>query len=1036
MTKLINDKKGLNRRQFIKGGVALGAAVGTASTGLNSKVLAEGGAKGYEYLGTDSDFADYSAEDVIYTQCEQCNTHCTIKTVIGVAPASLPCTAIVKKIAGNPYSMLNMEPFGQIDYDTPIDQGAEGFGDLAIQGRGFRGGRTCLKGQAGIQTAFDATRLRQPLKRVGPRGSGKWQTISWEEAIQQIVNGSSDLGTPGLQENWAYVEEETVMADWQQVKDGEMSQQEFNEKYQDVLIDPNHPDLGPKSNQLVSLAGDRRDFLQERFWAKTLGSVNAVHHGGICGMSGVFGNIRSFAGAGPKRRMYGDIDHSEFHIVWGTDPFVANKGPTWLAPKYINALKRGMKMAVIDPRLSNAAEKAHLWVAPKPGTDATLALGMAHWIIENQRYDYKYLTNPNKEAATKDGEPTWSDATYLISLDKPGMPKLRADELGIGKKSDFVVFEEGRPTIHSKAIEGQLEVDTTINGIRVKSAFTLFKERVMEKTLAEYAAICEIKVEDIITLAKEFTSYGKKSSIISYRGPAMHVNGFYAIRAINCLNHLIGNYDWQGGSISSGATYEPWEGRYQLKDVPGGFKPWGIPLVRVGKAYEQTTLFQRDGYPAKRPWFQLSNHITQEVLPSAAEGYPYPITALFIHRISPILSIPAGFLQEEILKDQKAVPLLVVSDVVMGEAAHYADYVLPDVTYLERWSTESIYPNQPLKASQFMQPVVRVFPEPRPTEDVYIDIAKKMKLPGVGNNAFPDGSSLNGAEDFYLKMVANIAYNNTPVADATEREMEIFKKSREKSLGEFFQLTKWQQAVKPEEWRKVVYVLNRGGRFEAKGSGYEGEYIKYKFGAQAVFYDENTAKAKNSYNGEFFDGLPKLEEITFYNREKVIDADYPLQLINWKASHIGTHRNISSAWLREVKGENSLWMHPEDAKTRGIKDGDSVKISSPNYQVEGVVTVTNGIKPGVVGCSFNYGHFAYGAKPINIDGEETAELKEYGHTAWANNESNSGYARGRDTGFSVNLLQRVDETIGIACLSDWVGGGASQLDAKVEVEKI
>jgi anaerobic selenocysteine-containing dehydrogenase len=1032
--KIDEQRRGLNRRQFIKGGIALGTAAGASSMVANPFAVAGDG--GSQSRGTGSEFEDYLAEDVIYSQCEQCNTHCTIKAVVTKAPDNIPSTAIIKKIAGNPYSPLNMEPFGQIDYATRPEQAAKGLGNVAVDGRGFRGGRTCLKGQAGIQTAFDATRLRQPLKRVGPRGSGKWQTITWEQAVEEIVNGGKDLGTPGLKESWAYVEEEKVMADWEKVKNGDMTQEEFAAKYQKVLIDPNHPDLGPKANQVVNLAGDRRDFIQERFWEKTVGSINAIHHGGICGISGVFGNIRSFAGAGPKKRMYGDIDHSDFHIVWGTDPFVANKGPTWLAPKYINALQRGMKMAVIDPRLSNAAEKAHLWVAPKPGTDAALALGMARWIMENQRYDLRYLTNPNQEAATQDGEPTWSDATHLINLDKPEMPKLRAGEIGLSDANDFVVMENGKPVPHRQAGAGELEVATIINGIRVKSAFTLFKERAMEYTLEEYAAMCEIKAADLVELAREFTSYGKKASIISYRGPAMHVNGFYALRAINCLNHLIGNYDWKGGSISSGATYSPWAGRYDIKAVPGGFKPWGISLVRVRQAYEKTTLFKRDGYPAKRPWFPLSNHVTQELLPSAAEGYPYPIKALFIHRISPVLSIPAGFLLEEILKDEKAVPLLVVSDVIMGEAATYADYVLPDVTYLERWSTESTYPNQPLKAAQFMQPVVRVFPEPRPTEDVYIDIAKKLGLPGVGANAFPGGGSLDRAEDFYLKMVANIAFNGTPVPDAANEERELFKRSREKALGEFADLAKWQQAVTPEEWKKVVYVLNRGGRFEAKGSGYEGDYLKYKFGAQAIFYDENTARNKNSYDGSYFDGLPKAAGITFYNKQLVTDDNYPLQLINWKASHIGTHRNISCTWLREIEDENRLWMHPNDAQARGIKDGDQVKVSSPNYQVEGIVKLTNGIKPGVVGCSFNYGHFAYGSRPIEIDGQKTPELKRYGHTAWASGESNSGYASERDTGFSVNHLQRVDETIGIACLSDWVGGGASQLDAKVEITKL
>jgi len=1004
----------LSRRTFLKGSLFSGLTLGLASTVLGRVPGAD------EEHGTGRSLADYGASDVLYTVCEQCNTHCSIKAVIAQGKGE-PYTSLVRKIAGNPYSPLNTEPFGPIPYNTPVDKAAQGQDKVQTEGRSFRGGRTCLKGQAGIQTAFDALRLRQPLKRVGPRGSGKWVTISWEQALEEIINGSPDLGTPGLKQLWAYVPEEQVMSDWARVKKGEMSWEDFDRKYREVLIDTRHPDLGPKANQIVSLGGDRRDFIHGRLWTKCLGSINAYDHAGICGISGVQGNLRSFSGPKAKKRMYADVDGAEFVIIWGTDPLVANKGPTWLAPKHINALKRGLKLAVVDPRMSKIAEKAHIWVPIYPGTDAALALGMARWIIENGRYDKRYLTNPNKEAAEADGEPTWTDATHLVNVDHPDRPKLRAADLGIGSRDQFVVIENGKPVPHDQAQEGELEVDTTINGIRVKSVFTLFKERVMERTIEEYADICRIKPEQIVELAREFTSHGKRAAITSYRGPAKHVNGYYNLRAINCLNHLIGNYDWKGGSLTTGARFKEFEGRYQLLEVPGGYKAWGIPLARVKVPYEKTSLFERDGYPARRPWFPFSNHVIQEVLPSAAEGYPYPIKALFIHRISPILSIPGGQEQAKILQDTQAIPLLVVFDVVMSETALYADYVLPDLTYLERWGFETIYPNIHLKLSHIMQPVTRVFPEPRPVEDVFIELFKRLGLPGVGEKAFPDGSPLHRAEDFYLKLVANIAFDGQPVPDASPEELKIFVEARQKALGKFFDLQAWQSAVKPEEWPKVVYVLNRGGRFEARGKEYEGDYLKYKFAGQANFYDEGVAKGKSSYDGKYFDGLPRYVEAK-------VSPEYPLALINWKARHIGTHRNIADAWLREIEAENFLWMHPEDAARRGLKTGDKVKIRSPRYEAVGTVLVTHRIRPGVVGCAYNYGHFAYGSRAVEIDGQLTRVVTDYGHNPSFAGVPRSGYARGRNTGFAVNYL--------IDNVSDPIGGSSAQLDARVEVTKL
>lgn len=1029
-----NKQTKVTRRSFLKGGAALGGI------SLLSSMLTLGSTQGGAWLdephGTGNDNQDYSAENVIYSLCQQCNTNCTIKAVVVPKQGVGPHTSIIRKISGNPYSPLTMQPFGQIPYKTPIIAAAKGKGNVAKDGRGFRGGRTCLKGQAGIQTAYDALRVQKPLKRVGPRGSGKWQSVNWEQAVKEIVNGS-DLGTPGLKQSWAYVPQKQVMDDWEKVKKGDLSQEEFDKRYIDKLIDTKHPDFGPKANQLVFLAGDRNSFFLDRLWLQSFGSINGINHGGYCGMSGVIGNARSFTAEKPKQRMYGDIDNSQFHIVWGTDPLVANKGPTWLAPKYMNALQRGMKLAVIDPRMSHIAEKAQTWVPIKPGTDAAFAFGMARWIIENSRYDARYLQNPNIEAAALDKEPTWSDATFLVAISEKGKPKLRAKVLGIGNENQFVVIENGQAVLADKAVEGQLEVDMTLNGIQVKSAFTLYKERVMEKTVEEYAKICEVEAQQIIELAKEFTSYGKKASITSYRGPAMRVNGYYNIRAINMLNHLIGNYDWKGGSISAGGNFKPLEGRYMLNEVPKAHKAWGIPIAREKSVYEKSSLFAKDGYPAKRPWFVFGNNLIHEVLPSAADQYPYGIKALFIHRTSPIMSAPGGGKHVEILKDVKAIPLLVCSDIVIGETSMYADYILPDTTYLERWGLESIYPNQELKLTQIQQPVTRVYPETRPAEDTFIEIAKQMGLPGVGENAFPDGSSLHRAEDYYLKAVANVAFaGQEAVPDASNEELKIFETARKQALGTFFDLSVWKKAIKPEEWAKVVYVLNRGGRFEAFGQGYEGDYIKYKLAAEADFYDEKAANAKNSFTGIPFDGLPKITGVTYYNGKEVPADGYPLTLINWKAHNIGTHRGIVSAWLREIEGENLLWINPVDAQARGLKNGNKATIKSPSHEVTGTVMVTERIRPGVVGTPYNFGHFAYGSRPVEIDGKMTEEVKPYGHTNWVAGVPRSGYAKGRDTGFSANNLIQWDISYKNAGMVDPIGGGAAQLDTRVEVTKI
>ena len=1033
------EEKSISRRKFLKALGAFGAVavVGPSFIGPVKQAVNGGWYDGTH--GTGTDYQDYGAENVIFSTCEQCNTYCTIKAYVTEGSKDGPYSTVIRKLAGNQYSPLNMVPDGAIDYATPIDEAVKGTGDVKVGGRGARGGRICLKGQAGIQTAYDPYRIKQPLKRAGERGSGKWKIVSWDEAYDEIVEGSKDLGTPGLKELAAYVPEDDVMADWEKVKSDDMSQSDFDKKYKDVLIDTEHPDFGPKVNQISFMVGDRRDFM-ERFVQRSLASANYYHHGGICGISSVVGNTRSYTEGTNKKRQYADIENALFLLVWGTNPMVANKGPTFLAPKLTNAMQNGMQMAVIDPRFSKTVEKADVWVPVKPGTDAALALAIGQVIIDREWYDETYLTNPNKKAAEQDQEPTWSDATHLVNLSDPERPKLRASDLGIGSEDQFVVIEDGTPVPHDEASEGELEVDTTLDDFKVKSAFQLYKDRTMEKSLDEYSEITTIPKAQIKDIAKKFTSYGKRAAVMAYRGPAMHVNGYYAQRLIASLNHLIGSYDWKGGNITTGANYDEFEGeRYDLETVKEGKEPWGIPIGRNQAAYEDSSLFKKEGYPAKRPWFPFCPQTVGDVLPSALDKYPYELKALITHRMSPVLSAPNGQIQEQALKDPDVLPLYVASDVQIGDTSKYADFILPDTVYLERWGRENIYPTITTKLSSVYQPVTRVFPEVRSFENSVIEIAKRMDLPGYGDNAFPDGSGLHSEEDYYIKRVANMAYDEKPVPDADEREMEVFRKARQNALGKYFDEEKWKQAVKEEEWKKVVYVLNRGGRFEAAGNEYvnKNKHIKYDFGGQANFYDEGVAAGKNSYDGEFFEGIPIYEEARGFNRKK-IESKQPLQLINWKSRNIGTYRNVSAAWLREVRSDNYIWMNKVDANARGIKTGDHVKISNDSITLEGVVYVTGGIAPGVVGSAYNMGQKGYGVEQNTIDGKKTPKLPMYNHTPFKFNnpmQEESGYPGGRDEGYPVNKLTELDEAVNNGAIYDEIGGAPGQLDMFVDIKK-
>lgn len=91
-----------------------------------------------------------------------------------------------------------------------------------------------------------------------------------------------------------------------------------------------------------------------------------------------------------------------------------------------------LKIAVIDPRCSKTAARAWKWLPVRPNGVAAVAMGMIQWIIENKRFDSKYLSNANKAAATADNEPTWTEAAWLVKM-KDGKPTtfLRASDVGL-----------------------------------------------------------------------------------------------------------------------------------------------------------------------------------------------------------------------------------------------------------------------------------------------------------------------------------------------------------------------------------------------------------------------------------------------------------------------------------------------------------------------------------------------------------------------------------------------------------------------------
>jgi tetrathionate reductase subunit A len=642
------SSKALSRRDFIKCSGLLGGALLASQMEWTTDLMrrAEAG-----LLTPEEEYELVKAENILHTVCLQCNTGCGIKVKLFRKNGQ----AVALKIDGNPYNPFVSLPhtsYRVSPFDvSPVDMGI------------------CPKGQAGIQTAYDPYRVTKVLKRAGRRGENRWMTISFDQAIDEIVNGGKLFShvpgeenrvITGLKEIYALRDPKIAkeMADGVKriaaSKDKKKAVEEFKTKHAanlHSLIDPDHPDLGPKNNQLVYMwgrkKGGRGDFAA-RFFGDYFGTVNTHGHTTVCQGSLYFtckamseqyvGN--KFTG-GAKFYWQGDFENAEYILSVGSNLFDANYGPSNRNLRLVPRLAEGkVKLTVVDPRFNKAAAKATRYVPIRPGTDGAFFAAIIRWIIDHQKYDGKYLACANKAAAKVAHEPTWSNACLLVKIGKDGMPGkfLRAHEIGLapvekrkdpaGVEYDFeylVAMKEGKPIAvdpndEKTPVVGDLLISTEIQGIQVKTALQIVYEASRSKSMEEWSEICGISIRDIEETARELTSYGKRAVVDVHRGIAQHTNGFYNVTSAMTVNLLLGNFDWKGGMIAA-STYNTMGGKegqpFPLDQwKPGRTSKFGISIIRHDVKYEDTTVFA--GYPAKRSWWPLSSDIYEEIIPRLA----------------------------------------------------------------------------------------------------------------------------------------------------------------------------------------------------------------------------------------------------------------------------------------------------------------------------------------------------------------------------------------------------------------------------------
>jgi len=972
------------RRNILKGAVATGAlatfGVGYAPT---LKKIAKGHWSGdiprkaltgkaadpeFSVDPVTGDLAVNPEQAVSYTQCIGCTTMCGVRVRVDKT------TNKVLRVAGNPYSPMSTDPF--LPYETSVRDSFRALAQVGeSDGMKFRS-TACGRGNAVLEQVDNPRRVLSPMKRVGPRGAGQWETISFEQLVEEVVEGGDLFG-------------EGPVAGLREIRDLE------------TPIDANAPELGPRANGLVLMntVDDGRDNLVLRWLKQAYGSTNFVRHGAYCGgayrsgSGAMFNDVKNMPHAKP------DFSEAEFVLFVGTAP--GNAGNPFKRVGALVAQARAggtFKYVVVDPVLNNSQSgpsgDASRWIPIQPGTDSAFAMGLMRWIFENERYNAAYLAQPSQAAADAAGEANWTNSTHLI-VTEPGHPRegrfLRGSDLGLAIEGDayseadpYMVASDAGP-VPAGADPAPLFFDGKLPfgdaEVAAKTSLTLLREAAYAHEIAEYSEACGIPVATIEELANELTSHGRKAGVNSHGG-MMSGAGFYNAYALVMLNTLIGNLNWKGGTMVAGGWFPDNKGpAYDLAKFPGAVAPKGLPIGR-NVPYEKTSEFKAKKeagkpYPADGPWYPNAPGLATEWISSMVNHYPYGAEALILRNTNPVYGIPGIAHVVDKLKDPKVVPLIISIDPFINESTAISDYIVPDSVMYETWGFTKPWGGVATKATTARWPVIEPKMEPNADgervglETFLIATAKRMDLPGFGDQAIPDAEGnlhpLNRPEDWYLRGAVNVATIGAPVAPATDDDIALSGVSRIRAVLE--------EVLKPEEWRLAATIYAKGGRYENIGKSYAGERAGHPTDIGMQVYNEGLGTFRRATTGQRMPGTPAWVEPEFADGSKVAEvyprADWPVKVVSFK-SPLQNSYSVGAKTLLRIVATNPVIVGRALAEANGIATGDMVRLTTPGGSLESVAVVRDGIAANTVAIEHGYGHKAFGASEIVVDGEARA----------------------------------------------------------------
>ncbi|MEJ5247632.1 MAG: molybdopterin-dependent oxidoreductase [Caldilinea sp.] len=708
-------------------------------------------------------------------------------------------------------------------------------------------GRNCAKGPATHNQTYDPERILYPLKRVGKRGEGKWKRVTWEEALSDIA--------------------------------GQMRESRLKRR-DGIVYHVGRPGEDGYTNRCIVAWG--------------VDGHNS--HTNICSSSARLGYALWSGFDRPSP------DHANARVILLISSHLETGhyfNPH--AQRIIEGKMAGAKLITMDPRLSNTASMSDLWLPTWPGSETTVLLAIANYLIQTGRYDRRFVRRwvnwRETLAAIRDGK-----------LDL-GDPALQAEIAGLAlplREDDFVYFDRALKALYRDFTFERAAEEAQVPVERIRQA-------------AEWIADCDGRLAAHVWRAASIGNLG----------------GWQVARALFFLNVLTGSVGTRGGT----------SGNEWNKFVP---KPFASPPGP--EAWNELH------FPIEYPF---AHYEMSFLLPHFLEEGRGSIDVYFTRVYNPMWINPDGFMWLKALRDESKIKLHVALTPTWSESAWFADYVLPmghggerhDLMSQETHAGQWIAFRQPVRrvAMEKLGRKVRYTYEANPGEvweenEFWIELSARMDPDGsLGVRKWFESPYRPGeiitVEEYYRWIFEN-SVPGLPEAAAAEglTPLQYMRK-----YGVF--------EVKRENYTPYEKPAPAGKGVEVDGErkvGFETPSGKLEFFSETLY---NWGWPEREYT------IPWPLKSHVHPDNIDVQKGEMVLLPNFRLPTLIHTRSANAKWLYEISHKNPVWMHPSDAERIGVKTGDLVRVTTEIGYFVDTVWVTEGIKPGVIAMSHHLGRW-------------------------------------------------------------------------------